>query len=215
MKNKLFNRLMPEEIRFFPLLNELAEITDEAARLLTACVSSSAAEQCGEIYREIKLKEQAADRVSQRIFNELNTTFITPFDREDIHALTDCIENITDAIHSAAKKIILYRPKQIPTEAVELSHFVGKATALIRDVVPLLESLHRNAACITRTCEKLHTIENQADEAYEKYTTQLFDHEDNVKELIKLKEISAKLESATDITDKVGKALRTIIVKHS
>jgi predicted phosphate transport protein (TIGR00153 family) len=215
MKNQLFNRFVPKEILFFPLLTELAEVTDDAAKLLTVCISTNNWEQSSKIYSEITMKEKAADAISLQIFNKLNTTFITPFDREDIHDLTNCIESVTDAINSVAKKILLYRPRHVPLEIIELSKLVGKATGLICSTVPLLESLHRNSAHINRTCEKLHKIENQSDGAYERYITSLFDKEEDIRELVKLKEISGKLESTTDITNRVGKSLRTIIVKHS
>jgi predicted phosphate transport protein (TIGR00153 family) len=215
MDNRFFNRFLPSETRFFHLLNSLSETADEASELLLNCVSSSSPEQAADIYLRIKIKENEEDRISRQIIKDLNTTFITPFDREDIQNLADSIEDVTDGINSAAKQTVQYRPVHIPLEIIETARLIREATAWIKDTVPLLENLRQNAMHINRASDRLHDIENRADIIYEKFIIRLFKEETSIKELIKLKEISGMLENVTDIAYGAGKSLRKIIVKHA
>jgi len=206
---------MPKEPKFYDLLSQMAEVSAQAAILMIECVKSTDYEEIVEYAKKIKAYEKKGDNTLIQIFDELNTTFITPFDREDIHGLANCLDDVMDRINSSAKKIVLYRPKQIPESALKLAYWVDKASDVVLNAVNELSGVKKNAKNIKKLCNELHDIENGADEVYEEFLSNLFAHEKDNIEVIKLKEIMQELEKATDAAEDVGKIIKTIIVKYA
>jgi len=215
MNNSFFNKFMPKETKFNVLLRQMAEISGEAAVIMLDCVKNIDHEQVVEYAKKIKVHEKNSDNVLVQIFDELNTTFITPFDREDIIDLANRMDDVTDHINSCAKKIMIYRPKNIPESGSEMVKLVGKASNLVLQAVSELSNIRKNAKSIRQYCEELHEVENIADEVFEKFLGYLFANEKDSIEVIKLKEIMQELEKATDATYNVGKIIKTIIVKYA
>jgi len=214
MNNSLFSRFMPKEPKFNILLKQMAEVSAEAAVLVIECVKNIDYEDIVEYAKRIKAYEKKGDATLDRIFEELNTTFITPFDREDIHGLANCLDDVMDFINSCAKKIVLYRPKNMPESAITLAHLVEKASNILLQAVTELSNIKKNAGNIKKLCNELHEIENSADDIYETFLSDLFANEKDNMEVIKLKEIMQELEKATDVAEDVGNIIKTIIVKY-
>ena len=206
---------MPKEPKFYDLLNQMATVSSDAAVVMIDCVKSTNYEEIVEYAKEIKAHEKKGDNTLIRIFDELNTTFITPFDREDIHNLANCLDDVMDHINSSAKKMVLYRPKHIPESAVKLAHLVDEVSKVVVSAVSELSNVKKNAKNIKKLCNELHEIENSADEVYEEFLSNLFANEKDNIEVIKLKEIMQELEKATDAAEDVGKIIKTIIVKYA
>ena len=101
MKNSLLNRFVPKESKFFPLLNQLSQTVLNASELLIDSMNHDTPETWQEYYHKVKEAERKGDQITQQIFMELGQTFITPFDREDIHDLAFSIDDVTERIHSA------------------------------------------------------------------------------------------------------------------
>lgn len=213
--NNFFDKFVPKEPKFFPILKEMAGIILVASDLIIECVQKGDHESAIEYYKKIKEQEKKGDLLSAKIFNELNSTFITPFDREDIHHLADKLDDVTDFINSCAKRIVLYNPKQMPTSAVELALLIKEGAMCIDKSVDELDVLKKNSKKIKQYCNELHDIENKADDVYENFLIELFSKEKDAVEIIKLKEIMSELEKATDAADSVGKIIKTIIVKYA
>jgi len=214
MNNSFFSRFMPKEPKFNALLKQMAEFSAESAILVIECVKNIEYETVVEYAKKIKAYEKEGDSTLVRIFEELNTTFITPFDREDIHDLANCLDDVMDYINSCAKKIVLYRPKRMPESALILAQWVDKASDVVLQAVTELSNIKKNAANIKQLCNELHEIENHADEVYENFLSNLFANEQDNKEITKLKEIMQELEKATDAAEDVGNIIKTIIVKY-
>ncbi len=168
-----------------------------------------------EYYRKVKEAEREGDQMTQRIFMELGQTFITPFDREDIHDLASSIDDVADRIHSASKRIAIYNPNVIPESGKKLAVLIQQGTSLIRKAMDELETFSKNPSRLKAYCQQLHEIENRADEVYELFIMQLFNEETDCIELMKTKEIMQELEKTTDAADHVGKLLKNIIVKYA
>jgi predicted phosphate transport protein (TIGR00153 family) len=193
----------------------MAEVSAEAAIIMLECVKNVEYEQAVEYAKKIKAYEKKGDYTLIKIFDELNTTFITPFDREDIHNLANRLDDVMDYINSCAKKIVLYRPKLIPDSAFELAKLIDRASDIVLIAVSYLSNIQKNAKNISEVCNELHDIENSADEVYELFLSDLFANEKDSIEIIKLKEIMQELEKATDAAEGVGKIIKTIIVKYA
>jgi len=215
MVNSFFNRFTPREPKFFPLFKQMTLSILTGADLLVECTKASDHALYMGFFKKIKDQERICDKLSYRVFEELNSTFITPFDREDIHQLALHMDDVMDGINSSAKRIAWYKPKQMPENATEMAVLIKEAAGFLCKVTDELEILKKNSKRVKAYCSDLHDIENKADDVYEKFVIQLFENENDAIELYKLKEIVYEMEKTVDIIDQVGKIIRTIILKYS
>lgn len=215
MKNSLFDKFVPKETKFFPLLIEMAETILQASILIVDCVQAKNHTEVVTIYKKVKEQERRGDTLQGKIFEELNNTFITPFDREDINALSSRLDDVIDHINSCAKRIMLYSPKSMPESARILAELVKESAEYLLKAVKELDHLKKNPTNIRESCRHLHDIESKADDVYEHFLIDLFENEKDAIEVIKLKDILHELEKATDNQEAVGKIIKTIIVKYS
>ncbi|MFT4224633.1 DUF47 domain-containing protein [Dysgonomonas sp.] len=215
MKNNLFDRFKPKEDKFFPLMSGMAQVIVVASDLIVECVQVTSHNQAVEYYKKIKEQEHKADDIQNRIFEELNETFITPFDREDINHLSATMDDVTDLINSCAKRIMLYSPKSMPEAAARLAMFVRESAGFLVLAIQELGVMKKSPVKIKEYCEQLGVIEKKADDVYEHFLIDLFENEKDAIEVIKLKDILHELERATDAAEAVGKIIKTMIVKYS
>ena len=215
MNNSFFSRFTPKEPKFFHLLKQVSEVLIAASDLLVDSMQCSTREERTDYFHKIKDQERLGDQLAHKIFEELSTSFITPFDREDIHSLADCMDDVIDRVNSCAKRIAIYNPKANNPMAIELGFVVKDDAKCIDIAMKELESLRKNASSIKARSKELHDLENKADDVYEQFLIDLFENEKDAIEVIKLKEIMSELEKATDIAEQVGKIIQTIIVKYA
>ena len=130
MKNSFFNRFTPKEPKFFPLLKQLSEVLSASSVALVESLQHDQPTERSEYYKKIKDLEREGDRLTHLIFDELGTTFITPFDREDIHDLASCMDDVIDGINSCAKRISIYNPRPISESGKELSRLIQELLRL-------------------------------------------------------------------------------------
>jgi len=215
MNNSILSKLTPKEPKFFSLLKNMSNVIVDVADLLNEFVNNYKHETAADYYHKIKDKEHEGDKLSNRIFNELNTTFITPFDREDINSLALRLDDVIDRINSSAKHILLYNPKSLPEDMRRLTKIICECALSINKAMNELNTLKRNAVNIKKYCQELRNHEHNADEVYENFLINLFEKEKDSIELIKLKEIMSEFEIVTDVAESVGKIIKTIIVKYA
>lgn len=213
--NNILSIFAPKEPKFFPILKEMSEVLISASDIMIEMLENYSQDSAAEYFRRIKEQEKRGDVLSNKVFEELNKTFITPFDREDIHNLANRLDDVTDILNSCAKKINLYKPKQIPPVAIEIAMVLSKSAKAINNAVDDLDILKKSPTNIKRYCNELRDFEHEADELYEKFLIELFENEKDAIEVIKLKEIMSALEKTTDVAEYVGKIIRTIIVKYA
>lgn len=215
MKNSFFSRFTPKEPKFFPLLKQLSEVLATSSAVLVESLQYDLPSERSDYYKKIKDLEREGDRLTHLIFDELGTTFITPFDREDIQDLASCMDDVIDGINSCAKRIAIYNPHPITASGKELSRLIQEEAMYICKAMDELELFRKKPANLRAYCKRLHDIENQADDVYEFFITKLFEEEKDCIELIKIKEIMHELEKTTDAAEHVGKILKSLIVKYA
>lgn len=213
--NSIFSFLVPKENKFFPLLNNLGSLIKSSGEILTHFITSDSKEHMIELYMNIKENERNGDRLVSEIFDELNETFITPFDREDIHLLCERLDDVLDSINSASKRILMFQIKNIPDAAVKMCDLISESCGIICKTLVELKTIKTKSQEALNYCDTLHSLEHDGDELYEDYIRYLFKEEKDSIEIIKLKESMQELESTTDIAYSVGKIIKTIIVKYS
>lgn len=214
MKNSFFNRFVPKQPKFFNLLEQLAKVLEEAADVLAESIEHTSPEERETYYKRIKEVERRGDQITHQVLDELETTFITPLDREDINLLASGIDDVIDCVNSCAKRINIYNPRRLDNSAKELCRFIQKEAACIRKAVEELETFRKHPAQLREYCVTLHDLENQADDVYELFIKQLFEEEKDAVEIIKVKEVMQELERTTDAAEHVGKILKSLVVKY-
>ncbi len=215
MNNSFFSKLAPKEPKFYTLLSGLSEIIIEMTEILIEFITNYKPENAEQYFRVIKEVERKGDSIANQIFDELNVSFITPFDREDINDLSEEMDDVNDFVNSAAKKMYLYKPIAIPVAALEIANALNEIASYIKKSVNALPALKKSFKEIKENCHKIHVLENSSDDIYESFLIELFQNPDNIVEMIKIKEIMSELERATDVAERVGKTIKKIIVKYA
>jgi len=213
--NSFLSAFTPKEPKFFPILKEMSKVMISASEIMIDFLKNYDHETANDYYLRIKEQEKKGDTLSDKVFDELNSTFITPFDREDIHNLANKLDDVIDNINSCAKKILLYNPKLMPKSAVELAIVLNRCAQTISSAVDELNILKKSPKDVKGYCKDLQHLEHEADDVYERFLIELFENEKDAIEVIKLKEIMSELEKSTDIAEHVGKIIQTIIVKYA
>lgn len=208
-------RLKPTERGFYPLFCAAAENIAEAARLLAELVASEPAER-GELAKQIKDLETHGDEVTHRILVKLNSTFVTPFDREDIHRLAACLDDVIDIIEEAADRIVLYRLGELPAGVGIQCDLLCQAASATAEAMPKLAGLTQ----LHEYTVAVNSLEDDADGVYRGLLGQLLAPEDNerppdVLEILKIKEVVETLEDAADAFETVANTVESIVVKEA
>ena len=213
--NSIFSIFLPKEDKFFPMFRRIGEATVEAADLYSQLISETERQNQEDIYPKIKAIETECDQIVIKIFDELNDAFVAPFDREDIHELCGMLDDVVDLITSSAKRILLYKPKQIPNKAMHMAEIILEGAKCIKIGMNELKTMSKKPELALEQCQKLHDLEHEGDDVYESFLQELFETEKDAVELVKLKDLMQGMESATDRANSVGKTLKTIIVKYA
>jgi predicted phosphate transport protein (TIGR00153 family) len=187
---------------------EAAANIQEAAQLLVQMLESGKeAERFG---RQIKELEHKGDKLTHEIINKLNTTFVTPFDREDIYALCRALDDVIDLVDSAADRVYLFELTNRGEDAVKLAKIIAEASAeIVRGV-----SLLRHPAQMCVHCIEINRLENEGDRVFRHGLAKLFHNYADPIEIIKLKDFYQDLELATDRCEDVANVLEAISVKN-
>jgi predicted phosphate transport protein (TIGR00153 family) len=202
-------RLIPRETKFFQMFAEVSNNLTEGARLLHQ-VLLDPSDMAAKV-EHIQEVEHDGDEMTHAIFTRLNQTFITPFDREDIHTLTSSLDDVLDFINSAATRLILYKIAAPPPDAAELAGLIVEQTQALAKAVAVLEK----PQALIPHCVEVNRLENEADRISRKAIAELFEHEKDPIQLIKIKELYEVLESATDKAEDAANVLETVALKNS
>ena len=205
--------LLPKDRKFFPLFKQATENLVKGSKLLVELVNAPV-EKRRDLIKEIEHVEHIGDNITHMIFNELGRNFITPFDREDIHALTSSIDDVLDLIQGSAKRIELYKVTVISEPMVLLSDIILKGAIELNVAVLNLEGMKRIDE-IKAACVRINSLENNADDVFNLAIARLFDEEKDAIQLIKTKEILQALETATDKCEDAANVIESIIIKYA
>ncbi len=212
--SNLFSFLVPKNGLFFDLFAEdTANLLEQANEFNKLFATSDKTEQLA-IIRRVKELENKGDEITHKIFLELSANFITPFDREDIHELATCIDDIADYIQGTASRIELYKVDEFSKTMELLSEVLVKQVNEIDAAVKDMRNM-RNAGRVREAIVRINSLENHADDLFDEAIARLFADEVPALELIKMKEVLSNLETATDKCEDVANVLESILVKNS
>lgn len=204
---------VPKDHSFIPLFENDAKNLLRASELLREMMSSSDQEEHERINKQIKEVEHVGDEITHEIFDQLNKSFITPFDREDIHELAGNIDDVLDAINGVSRRIILYKPKQFISQYKDLANLIYDASREIESSIHCLKDPAAHKKEIMDACNRVKYIEHHADEIYFDGASELFRVEEDPKELFKNNKILEILEKCVNQAEDVTDSLKTILIK--
>lgn len=202
---------IPKEQKFFDHFEELADTIERGGQLFLDILNNF--EHSEAKLATIKEIEHEADQITHLIYAKLHKTFITPIDREDIHALANKMDCILDIIEGAAVRMYLYGMKKPGKEVIELALILNNAIAVVNKVVHGLRH-RKNSAMIIEACVQIHTIENEGDYLLHQCIARLFQNEKDPFELIKTKELYEMVEDAIDTCEDVTNIVEGIVLKN-
>jgi hypothetical protein len=205
----LLKRILPHEKTFFEMFNRQAENVHNGALALVEMLENFDNPAVGA--DKVESFEHVGDNITHDIMTRLNQTFITPFDREDIHELASKIDDVIDLMDAAAMRLVTYRIKTLRPGVLDMAKTVRDATVQIVAALKVLEKQDH----ILDHCIEINRLENQGDHQCRDLIADLFDQEKDPVEVIKWKEIIETLEFATDKCEDVANVIETVTLKNA
>ena len=202
--------LIPREVQYFALFQQMTAHILEASHAL-ADMLADRADSFEKHLERIKSIEGACDELTHSIVTKLNTTFITPFDREDIYMLSGALDDIADFIDDAARAMVIYNVEGSTDYA---RRFGAVLSDIARELNEVVSHLERPRDIMPRLVE-IHRLENVADDLYHEAIGDLFKGTPDTLHVIKWKDIYEKLETAVDRCERAANIIESVIIKHA
>jgi uncharacterized protein len=202
--------LIPKDEKFFTMFKEMGANIVEAATILKDMLDNFTSPTVSQ--HQIKELEHKGDIQTHELIKKLNKSFITPFEREDIYALTSALDDILDVIDASAQHIVIYNIDKITTQAKELGFIILKSCQTLNKALGMLGSRFEH---ISEYCVDVNSLENEADHVRASAISKLFDEEKDPIQLIKWKEVYENLELITDKCEDAANILESVVVKNA
>jgi uncharacterized protein len=212
--NSIIAIFVPKDRKFFDIFEKSAANLVEIAGELKNLMNEHSAEKRSDLVKKIHELENRGDEFTHSLMIELSSNFITPFDREDIHALASAMDNVADFIDASAKRMELYHIDNITEPMKQLADLVEQATKELAVAISEMRNM-KNVGRVKEALVRVNSIENHSDTIYNYAIADLFKTEKDAINLIKYREILEHLENATDRCEDVADVIESIIIKNS
>ena len=203
-------RFTPRNNAFYGMFASSGQNLVVGAGLLKELLGAEHADRKA-IAEKMRAAEHDGDEATHAIMRELNESFITPFDREDIYRLASSLDDVMDAMEAAVDLVVLYQIEELPAEIADQVDVLERAAELTAEAMPRLRSMKD----LTEFWIELNRLENQADQVYRRLLARLFNGDYDALTVLKLKEVVDQLEAAADAFEHVANTVETIAVKES
>ena len=202
-------RLTPRDNAFYAMFTEAGRNVADATEVLAQLLDPNANREA--IAKQLREREHAGDAVTHRIIRQLNTSFVTPFDREDIYRLASALDDVMDAIEAAADFIVLADVGELPPLMYEQMELLQRSAHETAEAMSRLETMKD----LEPYWIEVNRLENEADRVYRKLLSKLFSGDYDALTMMKLREVADGFEEAADALEHVAHAVETIAVKES
>ncbi len=200
--------LVPREEKYFALLSELASKVREGGEVFAKIFKDFS--NHSQYAEQIKQIEVECDDIAAKILQKLNSSFITPFDREDIYLLVTELDDVIDMINDLARRLEIYNITALKSDSAEIANLLSRSTVEIQDVFALLE----RSQGVGEHCRNINQLEKRADSLYRDAIRRLFKEEKDPIEIIKWMSLYEELENTIDRCKDVAEALEAVVVKN-
>lgn len=208
----MFVKFLPKEFQFFNMFDKQAAYAVEAAVYFKELTSKGTIDEAA--LKKIRNIEHEADEITHTIMEQLNKTFITPFDREDIHVLAKELDDVVDMIYTIINRLTIYKLTGVNKELVEFASVIEKSVLGVECAVKGLRNIN-NSKSIMEYCVEVNRLENVGDVMRDKALAELFDAEKDPIFIIKWKEIYQDAETILDICEDLANTIESILVKQA
>ena len=202
-------KFRPVDASFYDLFAVMAQHLTVGAELLAEMLASDS--DRSDVARRMREAEHDADETTHAIVRRVNSTFVTPFDREDIYALASGLDDVMDMMDEAVDLILLYEVQDLPSELSTLVEVIQRCAEITNDAMPRLQSMQD----LEEYWIEVNRLENAGDKSYRRTLANLFSGGYEALEVLKLKDIVDSLEGAIDAFEKVANIVEQIAVKES
>jgi len=205
----------PKDRVFYGLFEEVTNTLKEMSQLLYSALQQQDISLRDEQLRQLESWEHKNDQTTHQIFIELGQNFITPFDREDIHALAHSLDDVADYMWSVGKRIFTYHLDSVDATMIRMAEVIIKCTGALHDAVHELRNM-KKIKTITDCCVAVNSYENEADILLDESISSLFsNHSITAIELIKRKDLYEELELVTDKCEDASDVIESIVIKYA
>jgi predicted phosphate transport protein (TIGR00153 family) len=212
--NPILQYFVPKDRKFYPLFEQASANMVAISNVLVDLMVAPTPEKRIPFVRQIEKLEHIGDEITHTIFQEVSTTFITPFDREDIQRLASVLDDVIDYIHGSAKRIELYKVDPIHPSMIKLAELIQQSANELNLAINSLRSM-KNLIKVRESLVRVNSLENHADDIFDNAVARLFEDEKDAIQIIKIKEVLTALETATDKCEDVANVIESIMVKAS
>ncbi|MDP9496524.1 MAG: DUF47 family protein [Actinomycetota bacterium] len=202
-------RLTPRDVSFYGFFSRAADNLVSGAELLVQSLSSDGDRR--ELAQQLRDIEHASDEITHEVMRQLNSTFVTPFDRQDIQALASRLDDVMDHMEAAAQLVVLYELDELPDELQQVAQILVRAAQVTAEAMPRLRGLKD----LSEYWIEVNRLENEADQLHRRTLAQLFSGRYDALHALKLKDLTEELEAAADAFEDVADTVETIVVKES
>jgi uncharacterized protein Yka (UPF0111/DUF47 family) len=211
--NSIFQSLVPKDKKFFPLFVQASANVVASADALKIALHSDSVTRIN-AHKEIERLENQGDEYTHGILKEAASTFVTPFDREDIQALAVTLDDVVDFIHGTSKRIELYKITQIHPSMLLLSNLIYEGAKELDIIIQNMPSL-RYSVEMRASLSKIKDLEKRADDVYDDVIGKLFKEDTDALEVLKLKEVLSFMTSASNSLVHTASVIENVLVKFS
>lgn len=208
----MFFKFLPKEFSFFDLFDKQVEFAVDAANYFKGLVLKGSVDDAS--LEKINTIEHQGDEVAHDIFEHLNKTFITPFDREDIHALAKEVDNITDMINTITSRLKIYKLTPDNRNLVEFASLIEKSVRAVSQAVKGLRNI-KDSRAIQDSCVEINRLENIGDDLRDRALAELFEKNPDAIAVLKWKEIYQDSETVLDVCEDVTHVVGAILLKQA
>ncbi|MEZ4800367.1 MAG: DUF47 family protein [Flavobacteriales bacterium] len=211
--NAIFQALVPKDKKFIPLFVQASANTLEAAEVLKNAMTSDSVSRINAL-KKIEMLETQGDEYTHGILQEAASTFITPFDREDIQSLAVTLDDVYDFIHGTSKRIELYKIHHIHPAMQEIAGYIYESAIELNQIIANLHNL-RYTAEMRKSLSIIKNYEKKSQDTYDDVIGQLFKNDSNALEVLKLKEVLSFMLGASNSLVSTASVIENVLVKFS
>jgi len=208
----MFRKFLPHDFNFFDFFNKEVDYVVQAAKLFNEIVKKGEVDQ--ETREKMRTIEHEGDKIAYQIIDHLNKTFITPFDREDIHALAKKLDDVNDMLNTIVSRLRIYKIKNVDEILIEFGKLIEESVNSLACAINHLNNM-KNANIILSSCLNMNRLESEADKLRDRALEDLLSKEKDPIEVIKRKEIYQDAETVLDICKATAHVIESILVKQA
>jgi uncharacterized protein len=201
---------LPREDQYFSFFSQMTSYIFDASKLLVEMLADGR-QQYDQFAQRIKSIEHACDELTHTVSTQLNKTFITPFDREDIYLLSSALDDIVDLIDDAARTMVMFDVRESSPHARRFADVIHRMSVQLHEIVSALAK----PVGLTPRLVEMHRLENEGDDIYHAAIAELFRQESDPLTVLKWKDIYEKLEATVDRCENVANIIESMIIKHT